>query len=200
MIQSTKGMKEKLRQENRFHLRFLCLLRWLAVFVSGVISCNAQMTDPGGITQFWADWMVRPSTTGPRFYVRTERDILQTSPTAASFQRGSSEFILADGGVGRIWLNQYSGFFEEWDTDKDGFRDIVEINAKPRSNETDPLSIPTGVTADVYWTSLADGRLLPVNRTGSFPAGVVRPYSGGNVKLTAAPGDSQLRLPLSFFD
>lgn len=162
---------------------------------------QAQLTDPEDITQFWFDWMVSPAITGPRFFVKTERDILQTSPTAASFQRGKMQLVLADGGVSFVWRDQIIPFFDEWDTDRDGWRDVVELDeAEPPSDPFDPLSVPDKIQPDVFWTILANGLTLPISPVGAFPAISLRPFSAPNVRLYSAPAASRLPRPLPFFD
>ncbi|MDE0826626.1 MAG: hypothetical protein OSA48_07450, partial [Akkermansiaceae bacterium] len=143
------------------------------------------------VTRFWAYWMVNPTTTGPRFYLRTERDILQSSWSDASFQRGSMSMVVADGSVGKIW-NQLDP--DEVDTDRDGWRDVVEEDdADPPTDPYDPDSSPAGVAPDVYWTTLANGIQLPVDKSGLIPATEIRPSSYPFTRLAVAP-------PLSNFD
>ncbi len=172
----------------------------LAVFASSLVPAHAQLTDPVDITQFWFDWMLSPAASGPRFILSTEREILQTGPTSAAFQRGKTELVVADGAVGRVWRDQIIPFFEEWDTDQDGWRDIVELTANPPSDPLDPFSVPTNIEPDVFWLQLADGTEIPVNLSGSNPSSLVRPFSSPNIKLSAGPAASQFPRPLSFYD
>ncbi len=155
--------------------------------------------DPEDVTSFWAYWMINPTVTGPRFYLSTERDILQSSWSDASFQRGSMSMVVADGSVGKVWRDQVLGFEEEWDTDRDGWRDVVEDAADPPTDPNDPVSFPTNVEPDVYWTTLANGTQLPVDLAGSTAATEVRPVSSPDVQLTASP-PSDLARPLAFND
>ena len=152
-------------------------------------------------TQLWSYWMVNSSVTGPRLYIKTDRDILQSSWTAASFQRGSLDFVLADGAVGKVWRDQIIPYEDEWDTDKDGWRDVVEIAAKPPTNPLNSRPPYPAEKADVYWTTLADGRFLPVDLSAqSAPAKTVRPFSAPDVILSAATAGSTLVRPQSLYD
>lgn len=191
--------------------RRACLVKmpihlWLCMMALMVVTTSSrgqieQLTEPDEITRLWTDWMVTPATSGPRLFVRTQRDVIQTSSSTASFQSGTSEFILADGGVGGVWRDQIVPYTDEWDTDRDGFRDVVEQQAEPPSDPLDPLDVPTGVTPDVFWTILANGLALPVSQAaGSTAATYVRPFSLPNVKLSVAPAQSTLPKPLPMFD
>jgi hypothetical protein len=184
--------------------------RWLstpvASLIFSIIYLNSHalgQLNPVAATQLWSDWMENSSVTGPRLYIKTHRDILQSSWTAASFQRGSLDFVLADGAVGKVWRDQENIllYYDEWDTDKDGWRDVVEIAAKPPTNPLDSLPPYPAEKADVYWTTLANGRLLPVDLSAqSAPAKTVRPFSAPNVILSAATAGSTLVRPQSLND
>ena len=160
-----------------------------------------QLTDVEA-TQLWIDQMVNPVIPGSRIFLKTERDILQTSSSTASFQRGSLDMTLADGSVGKIWRDQVLGFEEEWDSDKDGWRDVVELASEP---PTDPFNKDAPYPSDpldVSWTQLANGLLIPVDQTSgaSTPALTIRPISSPNVTLSAVPAGSTLPRPVQFDD
>ncbi|MDE0835396.1 MAG: hypothetical protein OSA84_03485 [Akkermansiaceae bacterium] len=158
-----------------------------------------QLSDADA-TQLWVDQMVAPSVPGSRILLKTERDILQTSSSTASFQRGSFDMTLADGSVGKVWRDQNPFFPEEWDTDKDGWRDVVEAAAG--TDPFDPLAPYPSDPADVFWTTLANGQLVPVDLTAgaSTPAVTIRPISSPNVILAAVPAGSTLPRPVQFDD
>ncbi|MBG7608161.1 MAG: hypothetical protein IZT59_09075 [Verrucomicrobia bacterium] len=160
-----------------------------------------QLTDVEA-TQLWIDQMVNPVIPGSRIFLKTERDILQTSSSTASFQRGSLDMTLADGSVGKIWRDQVLGFEEEWDSDKDGWRDVVELASEP---PTDPFNKDAPYPSDpldVSWTQLANGLLIPVDQTSgaSTPALTIRPISSPNVTLSAVPAGSTLPRSVQFND
>jgi hypothetical protein len=144
--------------------------------------------------------MVSPSVTGPRFYLATERDVQQTSWEDAQFERGRMSLTVADGSVGSVWRDQIIPFFDEWDTDRDGYRDVTENEAEPPSNPFDPTSIPPSEEPDVFWTFLANGQQLPVNTAGSNPALRVRGFDYPSVQLHSAPAESKLPRPTVFRD
>jgi len=193
-------MKKILSGKTAGHRRSSPLLAGLAVVAAGVISSPAQALDPDQVTNLWFDWMANVSFAGPRLFIRTDRDVIQTGPTSASFQRGRSQFVLADGGVNRVWRDQIVPFFDEWDTDRDGWRDVVENTANPATDPFDPTSFPANIAPDVFWTILANGRFLPINPAGATPALLVRPFSGSNVVVSAGPAASRLPRPTPFTD
>ena len=158
----------------------------VAEYEAAVDEYNAE------VAEFWGYWMVSPTVTGPRFYLSTERDVLQSSWSNASFQRGSLSMVVADGSVGAVW--------GESDSDKDGWRDSVELAADPATLIDDPLSFPTVGAPDVFWTTLANGAQLPVDLAGSTPAARIRAFSYPYVSLTSAPPLSTLARPLVFND
>jgi hypothetical protein len=194
-------MKQGLFQKVIFNRRLPLVATCLGLVAGAAIPAQAQLTDPEEITALWFDYMVSPAITGPRFFIKTDRDILQTGPTSASFQKGRTQLVVADGGVSFVWRDQIPGFEDEWDTDQDGWRDVVEFDeAEPPSDPFDPLSVPSGIQPDVFWTVLANGLTLPISPVGAFPAVAVRPFSTPNVRLSAAPGASRLPRPLALAD
>ena len=112
------------------------------------------------------------------------------------------DIVVADGAVNKIWRDQIILYPEEWDTDKDGWRDDIETKAKPPTNPFDSLPPYPSEKPDVYWTTLAGGQLLPIDITSgvSSSASVVRPFSAPKVILYAAPAASTLRRPNPFSD
>jgi len=167
------------------------LLAWI------IVTCGFARAQVVDATQLWFQWMANPVTDGPRLYLRTEREILQTGFKSATFQSGTAQFVLADGGVGAIWRDQIIPFYDEWDTDRDGWRDVVEIayqnTVGPTPAATDwafdgRFQPPAATFApDVLWTQLGDGTFLPVNPVGGVPATLVRPFAVNNVYVSAAP-------------
>jgi hypothetical protein len=144
--------------------------------------------------------MVLPEVDGPRFYLITDREILQTSPDKAQFQNGSYEFILADGGVPDV------------DGDLDRHTDRQEITAPVRGDPNDILSWPfdeEGIrlpfNANIL-VRLADNNSLRLDSAIisalalESSASLVNPYSGNSVRIVAAPGDSRLSRPYPLSD
>lgn len=183
-----------------------------AVLATGLVgggSANAQIFDPEEVTELFLTWAVNPDFPGPRAYIRTDRLIRQTGPASATFVQGEAQFVLADGAVGSVWRDQIIPFFDEWDTDQDGWRDVVEqeyqnqVGLTPAGTEWafDPFYHPPAqqTPADVFWTILANGTRLPVRPDGSSPATVVLPFAGSSVLLASAPA-SPLPRPFSLFD
>ncbi len=159
-----------------------------------------DLNDADSVTDFWAFWIANSEVTGPRFYLYTERDIMQSSWSAGSFQRGTMAMVLADGSVGSVWRDQDPLYPEEWDSDKDGWRDVIEEQADPPTDPFNPVSFPTVGTPDVFWTTLANGFLLPVNTAGSTAAREILPSSFPFVRLNSAPPASDLPRPTVFND
>ena len=182
---------------------------FLLFIALGVRPIEAQIVDPEEVTDLFVEWMVGSAFTGPRVFVRTEREILQTGPNTADFVQGNVQFVVADGAIGAIW-NQLIP--EERDSDQDGWRDVVENEYQslvgPTSNGTnwaeDPAFGPpnTLIPADVFWTQLANGVFLPA-RPDSFGGGtaaiVVTPFAAPSVQITSAP-PNQLAMPVTLFD
>jgi hypothetical protein len=149
----------------------------------------------------WREWMSvlqkEPSqVTGPRIYVMTDREVLQTSPEKATFQSGSYRMILADGSVPDV------------DGDLDNYTDVLEDN-NVHADRNDPELVP-----------LAGNPLLPVQPTNAFPilmangsvlgiaksaittngnAQLVREAAGAGVRVIGAPA-SNFQRPVSFRD
>lgn len=172
-------------------------------------TAKAQIFDPEEITELFLTWAVNPDFTGPRAYIKTDRLIRQTGPQTAAFISGEAQFVLADGSIGRVWRDQIIPFFDEWDTDQDGWRDVVEAEYQSQVGPT-----PAGTDwafdsfyhppqqqfpPDVFWTLLANGTRLPVAPEGSSAATVVLPFAGNSVRLSSAPY-SPLPRPFSLFD
>ncbi len=148
----------------------------------------------------WRQWMSvlqreQSQTSGPRLYIQTEREIQQTGPLTAAFQSGSYKFVLADGST------------PDTDGDVDGYTDRFE-DGNPFANRDDPLAIPLVGNPPLpaprdTWslqffapTLLANGDFLGLAEpivTSNTQAILVKPYSGSNVRVSAAPSSRLVR-------
>lgn len=150
--------------------------------------------------QLWREWMSVYSreasqTNGARLYLMTEREILQTSASAAKFQSGRYRIVLADGSVPDV------------DGDLDGYTDEYEFDNE--ANRNDPDSIPqTGtppepLPTDAFSILLANGASIGISDIELTPyynqAGLVRPNTGANVRVVAAPA-SKMQRPVALTD
>lgn len=195
-------------------------------------------------------------TAGPRMNVRADREVDQTSATAAVLSKAANQIVLVDGQVvggigtgfdddGDTYSNEqewaaedlydlWGGWYAAWpgdvppapevpayaganrgllaelygdavDIDRDGYSDALEeaaalaallpINYYSWWGNRNP-----GGERDVVWTTLADGRSWPFSITNVTPARIVRPYSGGFVRIIGAPTGSTIRRPQSMVD
>jgi hypothetical protein len=187
------------------------------LLVSLGLTASAFAQNPVAVS-LWRQWMVLPEVTGPRLYLITDRNVLQTSSDKAQFQNGSYAFMLADGGVPDI------------DRDLDSHTDGQELSAglhgPPEPTEAfdvgpsrinDKEDVPKGfVTFDsvqVLKELSFDAKIL-VNLGDNTPlrladstraaldarASLVNPYSGNSVRIIAAPADSKLVSPAPLKD
>jgi hypothetical protein len=161
----------------------------ICLFSQALAQTVGQLT-PTLETRLWNDWIMGPEVTSSRLFLKSDREILQSSESNASFQKGSFDIVLADGAVNKVWRDQVIPFFDEWDSDKDGWRDVVETDAEPPTDPSDPLAPYPAAEPDVYWTRLANGTFLPVDVSELVTASLVRPFSAPNVTLSAIPGGS----------
>lgn len=161
----------------------------ICLFSQALAQTVGQLT-PTLETRLWNDWIMSPEVTGSRLFLKSERVILQSSASNASFQKGSFDMVLADGAVKKVWRDQVIPYYDEWDSDKDGWRDVVEGAAEPPTDPSDPLAPYPEAEPDVYWTRLANGTFLPVDVSGLVTSTLVRPFSAPNVTLSAIPGGS----------
>jgi hypothetical protein len=149
----------------------------------------------------WREWMSvlqrEPSQiSGPRLYLMTDREVLQTSPTTASFQNGSYRMVLADGSVPDV------------DGDDDGHTDVVELTHPSGPDWNDPDSVPlegdplVEIPPDAFSILIADGSILGIadsTLVTDTRAVSVKPASGSAVRVSAAPY-SNFERPVSFRD
>ena len=142
----------------------------------------------------WREWMSvlqrEPSqVSGPRLYIKTEREILQTSANQAAFQNGRYSFILADGSVPDV------------DGDLDGFTDVLEDKQR-LADRDDPSLFPPLNLLDSFDILLANGSPIGISElvlSINSQASAVKPLSGSNVRLIMAP-PSRLVRPNPFRD
>ncbi len=171
------------------------------LLVSLGLTAGASAQDPTSV-DLWREWMSvlqreASQTNGPRLYLMTDREVLQTSPSTAAFQSGSYRMVLADGSVPDV------------DGDVDGYTDVFEDNHDRFSNRNDPASIPrTGPPAldplptDAFSILIADGSILGIADStldADTRASTVRPGSGSAVRVIGAPYSSFER-PAAFRD
>ena len=161
---------------------------------------NPDNPDSTLSADLWREWMSvlqrAPSQiSGPRLYLMTDREVLQTSPTTASFQNGSYRMVLADGSVPDV------------DGDNDGHTDVVELKHPSKPNWNDPLSFPvegnppTRIDRDAFSIVIADGSVIGVadSSVKNTPAVIVKAGSGSGVQVVAAPASKFVR-PVPFRD
>jgi hypothetical protein len=176
----------------------------LAVSLGLTASAAGQI--PESVT-LWREWMSvlqreQSQTSGPRIYLMTDREILQTSASNAKFQNGRYRFVLMDGST------------PDTDGDVDGYTDVFE-DGNPCADRDDPRFVPGNPGAfcaplprDTWAQSsfnpavLADGNLLGLAEatvSNNTRATLIRPLSGSAVRINAAPA-SKLKRPVSFRD
>jgi hypothetical protein len=171
----------------------------LLLTVSLGLTAAASSQVPESVS-LWRQWMSvlqreQSQTSGPRLYIQTEREIQQTGPLTAAFQSGSYKFVLADGST------------PDTDGDVDGYTDRFE-DGNPFANRDDPLAIPLVGNPPLpaprdTWslqffapTLLANGDFLGLAEpivTSNTQAILVKPYSGSNVRVSAAPSSRLVR-------
>ena len=161
----------------------------------------AQYPDSPESADLWREWMSvlqrEPSQiSGPRLYLMTDREVLQTGPTTASFQNGSYRMVLADGSVPDV------------DGDADGHTDVVELTHPSGPDWNDPDSVPlegdplVEIAPDAFSILIADGSILGIadsTLATDTRAVSVKPGSGSAVRVSAAPA-SNFQRPVSFRD
>ncbi|MEY4568719.1 MAG: hypothetical protein RLZZ398_158 [Verrucomicrobiota bacterium] len=181
---------------------FAPMLAVKLLLVSLGLTLNAFAQYPGQPenADLWREWMSirqrEPSMiSGPRMYLMTDREILQTSPDSASFQNGGYRMILADGSV------------PDTDGDVDGYTDVFEFGPPYKSNQNSPSSIPRDgdgnpLLTDAFSILMADGSVLGVADSTLFSstqATLVKNGSGSAVRVIAAPASEFVR-PVPFRD
>ena len=172
-------------------------LKSLLVSLGLAAGAFAQYPGKPDSADSWREWMSvkqrEPSqTSGPRLYLMTDREILQTSPDKASFQSGSYRMILADGSVPDV------------DGDADGYTDGLESG---KSDRNDPESIPRDdkgvpLPTDAFGILVADGSILGIANSTlatTTMATLVRSGSGSSVRVIGAPA-SAFQRPVGFRD
>ena len=181
---------------------FAPMLAVKLLLVSLGLTLNAFAQYPGQPedADLWREWMSvlqrEPSmVSGPRMYLMTDREILQTSPDSASFQNGGYRMILADGSV------------PDTDGDADGYTDRFE-DVNIYGDRDDPLFVPRAgdpplpLLRDAFSTLMADGSVLGIADSTLFSntqATLVKNASGSAVRVIAAPASKFVR-PVSFSD
>ena len=176
------------------------VIKWLLVSLGLTLNAFAQYPDLPENANLWREWMSvlqrEPSQiSGPRMYLMTDREILQTSPTTASFQSGGYRMILADGSV------------PDTDGDDDAYTDVFE-DGNVYANRNNPLLIPRAgnpplpLPTDAFSILMTDGTVLGIadsTLVSNTPATLVRNGSGSAVRVIAAPASKFVR-PVSFRD
>lgn len=185
----------RLRLNGLFTLRKAAAL--LTVSLGLTAAASSQVLES---VSLWREWMSviqreQSQTSGPRLYIRTNREVLQTGPDKAAFQSGSYELILADGSV------------PDTDGDADNYTDVFE-DGNPFAFRDDPFLIPLvgnppqPAPIDAFSILLANGDVIGIARStlnSNTQATFVRPLSGSNVRISSAPA-SRLTRPLPLRD
>lgn len=174
---------------------FGAIFRLLVVslgLIAGVYGQDAETA------RLWREWMSvlqrEPSQiSGPRVYLMTDREVLQTSPEKASFQNGSYRIVLADGSVPDVDgdVDLYTDGFED---QNNAFRNNAE--SIPLDGNGNPLPI------DAFPILIANGSVLGIadsTLSSNTAAQLVRESGGSAVRLVGAPASNLVR-PFAFRD
>lgn len=166
-------------------------VKLLLVSLGLTVGAFAQYPDSPESADLWREWMSvlqrEPSQiSGPRIYLKTDREILQTSADKASFQNGSYRMVLADGSVPDVDgdADFYTDVFEDGKSDRDD----------PESIPRDNLGIP--LPADARQVLIANGSVLGIansTQASNNMASLVRPGSGTAVRVIGAPNSNFAR-------
>ena len=185
---------------NIFRLKGFSVPRTIAelLMVSLGLTVGAIAQNPDDVA-LWREWMSvlqrEPSqTSGPRIYLMTDREILQTSASTAQFQNGRYRMVLADGSVPDVDgdVDYYTDVFE--DGNAWAYRDDPALI--PRDDKGNPLPI------DAFPILMADGSVLGIALStldANTQATSVKPGSGLNVRVVGAPA-SGFQRPVPFAD
>jgi hypothetical protein len=210
---SGDGKLRKLKMKNsaKPRLKEFAALRKAAILLTVSLGVTASAVgdyiEPSKTTMLWREWMSviqreQSQVSGPRIYLVTDREILQTSPEKATFQNGQYRLVLMDGST------------PDTDGDVDGYTDVFE-DGNPCAFRDDPDLVPGNPGAfcaplprDTWAQSffdpavLADGSLIGLAEAtvpGNVQATLVRPLSGAAVRVNAAPASKLVR-PVSLND
>ncbi len=178
----------------------MALVKWLLVSLALASGAMGQVTE---YAVAWREWMAELQdeylqSSGTRIYLMTEREVLQTGSEQAKFQNGRYRMILADGSVPDV------------DGDVDGYTDVYE-DGFPMADRNDSSAIPmigeVPAPPDTFQVVppllMADGSLLGIADSTidqNTKAVNVRPKTGSNVRVTAAPANSSIVRPTLFRD